>query len=241
MKKIDQQLLDRIQELNFAEVSNTIAHDLKNPLAAITYAIALQSSLVESAKPLDIEKIKGITKNIENSLSNLEGMTNKLRNLARSQPVEEITSESIAQLLDQTLNLLQTRISDLKITVNLEPIPENITLECRKHQLIMALSFLLNNSCDALRDSATKEMTIRVKELEEKIVIELQDSGDGITSEIKDNMLNSFYSGDSSGRRLGMGLCMMKRILDQQGGNIALPDIGPNPIFKVTLNKLFHQ
>jgi signal transduction histidine kinase len=98
---------------------------------------------------------------------------------------------------------------------------------------------LCNNAFDAMRTTAelrTPKLTIRTKLKSEKILIEVEDNGPGIPDEIKDKILQPFFTTKKGTEGTGLGLSITHDIVKAHGGEISVDSEGGNgATFKITL------
>lgn len=86
--------------------------------------------------------------------------------------------------------------------------------------------------------SMHEEGTVKVVTYEDKdkIIIEIQDEGVGVPEQIKDKLFEPFFTTKEEG--IGLGLSIVKRIIDDHKGSIQIKDNFPKgTIFKISLPK----
>jgi signal transduction histidine kinase len=105
---------------------------------------------------------------------------------------------------------------------------------------------LLHHIWDNLISNAIKfsdfggEITIRLHNLDEKIIFTVSDKGIGISDDAQKHIFDKFYQGDSSHKQEGngLGLALVKKIIDLEGGDISVShNHDKGCTFIVTLNK----
>jgi len=108
---------------------------------------------------------------------------------------------------------------------------------------------ICNNAFDAMRDKLTEKanvsdekyaakLTIRTKSENEKILIEIEDNGPGIPSEMKDKILQPFFTTKKGTDGTGLGLSITNDIIKAHGGTIDIQTkIDTFTKFKVYLTK----
>ena len=100
---------------------------------------------------------------------------------------------------------------------------------------------LCNNAFDAMRATADErppKLTIRTKLQSEKILIEVEDNGPGIPDEIKDKILQPFFTTKKGTEGTGLGLSITHDIIKAHGGELKVETkVGDGTTFIIELEK----
>ena len=96
---------------------------------------------------------------------------------------------------------------------------------------------IISNAFDSMRNSPQKDLSIRVSEQGEQVLVSFADSGPGVPEALRAHVFDPFYSTKSVGEGMGLGLSITYGIVDQFGGKIVISD-GPDggAVFTVILN-----
>ncbi|NES74161.1 MAG: GHKL domain-containing protein, partial [Okeania sp. SIO2D1] len=78
-------------------------------------------------------------------------------------------------------------------------------------------------------------LEIRVAQQEQNIVVEVTDSGCGISSEIQDKIFQPFFTTKSAGEGSGLGLDIVQKIITKHQGTIEFNSVPGNTTFTVRL------
>lgn len=159
-----------------------------------------------------------------------------LRNFSR---LDEATFKSvdIHEGLEATLMILQNRFNPNTQHSGIEVIKEYGELplvDCSPRQLNQVFMNLLNNAIDALEEAETlrspaakqnhsSQIWISTEKLSDpKIAIHIKDNGNGIPSQIHDQIFNPFFSTKSVGKGTGLGLSISYQIIKSHNGQISV-------------------
>ncbi len=156
---------------------------------------------------------------IELSIKELENIFDQVKRL----PAE--TNRS----LSSKTGLVMSRFSLLEILKSSMPrkIPNSVKINlpqndfeiyCNKFKLIVLFSNLIENSIQAMNNSGVIDVVIY--ETQNRVVIEISDSGPGIPPEIMAKLFNSLSSTKENGT--GLGTKMAKTIVEKHGGDISV-------------------
>ena len=236
------QVLERqlIQKENLASLGNMVAgvaHEVKTPLAIIKTRIQMwQNEVRENAL---------IAKHISpESMQIVIDETNRLSNLVKRLL---IFSRPIDKNLKQTdLNKL---INEVVSFVNVERSNKKITVDCILNQSIPLLPLdgnsikqviinIIDNSVEAISEEGEIKIVTGFLAQEEKIILEISDSGNGIPEEIINKVFDPFFTSRESGA--GLGLAISYQIIKAHNGEISLSNIpggGAKCTIKFPLNR----
>ena len=142
-------------------------------------------------------------------------------------------AEPLGEIIEDVCLIVHGRIRQHRLEVDIEP---NLLLNCRRSQVERVVANLLTNAADGINDtppelqSDGEDGVIRVsgglRPMDEKkwIVLEVEDSGRGISEEDRTRVLQPFMSTKSLQRGTGLGLFTADSILREHGGRLAISD-----------------
>ena len=222
--------LFRSEELAaIGELSAGIAHEIRNPLVAITTSVSLLKDEPQLSKEghqlLDVVKEES---------DHLAAIVDDFLQFARPKK-PSFHEEDINKLLSDVLNRYKNW-NGKKIQL-IEKYENDIPyLLLDKHQIQQVITNLLVNSLDAMEDGGTLTIvTRREKRLSgDAVRIMVTDSGIGIPEEDITKIFQPFYSTKEKGT--GMGLAICRRIINEHGGEITVESkVGKGTTFSVIL------
>jgi signal transduction histidine kinase len=212
------------------EVLGTIAHDLKNPLAVILGRAEMLNELAEMS-PAPFDKIREQLGHIRSSATQLTGMVNDLVADAmmdalditlRQEPVD------IAAMLAEVVTANKGLADRKRQSINLVAPPVRWT-SCDPDRLREAVDNLLSNAIKYSPTGGSIELSMSGDK--EFTVILVKDEGAGLSQEDLGRLFGRFQrlsakptAGESS---TGLGLSIVKRIVELHGGTIAAESPGP--------------
>lgn len=215
----------------------TLAHELRNPLAPMTYSLEI---LKQEGLPPEI--LAGAREMNERQLHHLVRLVDDLLDVSRiSQDKLELrlTDVELASILHQAVEVARplAQIKNHEIDVQLPGEP--IYLNGNATRLAQVFSNLLNNACKFTPPGG------RIQLLAERLggvaKVTVSDNGVGISAEMLPKVFDIFTQADHSIERsqggLGIGLTLVRRLVELHGGAIVAesPGLGLGSKFSVTL------
>jgi signal transduction histidine kinase len=224
--------LSGIESLQSDFIAN-VSHELKTPLAIMqNYATLLQDPELDKAQRIAYAKsISDASRRLADLITNILKL-NKLENQQIYPAVKEYDLNS--QLLECLLNF-ENIWEEKNIEIRSE-LNEDVIIKADPELLSLVWNNLFSNAFKFT--SAGGFVGVSLKTEDGMAVVEVSDSGCGITPEIGKHIFEKFYQGDTSHATQGngLGLALVKRVIDIVGGDITVSsNVGQGSIFTVGL------
>jgi signal transduction histidine kinase len=189
-------------------VGAKVAHELKNPLAAIKGLCQLIARTPESERTQ--ERLAVVTSEI----SRMETILNEY--LSFSRPLEDLHAEAIdlAAIGRDVLDVLAGRADQAGVTLSLDGGAAPAKGDPRR--LKEALINLVSNAIEATPPGG--QVTLRVRASPGTITLEVKDTGRGIAPEDLDRLGTSFFTTRPNGT--GLGVVLAQGVITQHGGTL---------------------
>lgn len=214
----------------------TLAHELRNPLAPIRVAAEMLTL------PLDERRLSLSREVIQRQVTHMARLLDDLLDVARikrgklqlrKQPVE------LATIVDTAVEAVQPLIEARAHSLVVDLAPELPTLYADPVRLAQVLSNLLTNA--AKYTDSPGRITLAARVSGDALRISVKDNGIGLSPSTVAHIFEMFSQGHNDGGRaeggLGIGLALVKGIVDLHGGDIEAFSDGPGfgSEFAVTL------
>jgi len=213
-------MLDRIQLLveDLERVTNNIAHDLRSPL---THIRGMAENMLTNER--DIHASQEMAGAIIEECDRLVGLINTMLEIAQTDSgLARLakTSVDIPGIIREAIDLFQPAAEDKGISLSARLPKTALTIHGDKTALQRVVANLLDNAIK-FTDRGGK-VVITVKEDPTRAIIEISDTGEGITPEDLPHIFERFYRGDKSRSTQGngLGLSLALSIVRAHGGNI---------------------
>ena len=220
-----EELIRRERIETIGQLSTSIVHDLRNPLAAI-YAGA--EMLVDSNLPE--EQTRRLAKNIYRASRGIQDMLQELLDVVRGKSsASEMCSlrEVIAAAWDSVAPVADTRKIEL-----IAEVPDALECPMERARMERVFSNLFENAIEAMRSGG--RISIGSEANGENILVRVEDSGPGINPALRGRLFQPFVTaGKKNG--LGLGLALSRQTLLDHGGDLWLDADGPGARFCLRL------
>ena len=222
------------------EFVGNVAHELKTPLFSVQGYI---SNLLDGAMD-DKELLKKYLKRAEKSVDRLTFIIKDLdliTQLESSTLKLKVTSFDILKLTEEIIEDLEISASkrNIKIIFN-KNYDKQILVEADKNRIEQVITNLVTNSINYGSEKGTTEISFESNV--EKIIVKVNDNGEGISEENMPRLFQRFFRVDVSRSRSqggsGLGLAIVKHIIDAHNENIYVQStVGVGSEFSFTLKK----
>lgn len=211
----------------------TVSHDLKSPLVTINGYLGY---LEQDAASGNIERLKKDTRRIQEAANKMHKLLTELLELSRvgrlmNQP-EDIPFNS---LVNDAMDIVHGQIEKLHITVQTQPnLP---TVRGDRQRLTEVLQNLIDNAAKYMGDQPAPLIEIgQHGEEDGKPLLFVRDNGIGIAPEYHERIFGLFNKLDARSDGTGVGLALVKRIIEFHGGRIWVQsEAGKGSTFYFTL------
>jgi PAS domain S-box-containing protein len=227
-------IIQNAKMATLGEMSSNIAHEINNPLTIIIGQLQLLDLEFKSDK-IDFEKIKQISKSIENTTLRIAKIIKGLKTFSRNaenDPFEQITFK---QIIEETLSFCEQRFKNQQIQIKILPYDPHIILECRPTQISQVLINLLQNSFDAIANLKEKWIHIEIMQNQHMTKIKITDSGQGIPPELQNKIMQPFFTSKPKEVGTGLGLPICKEIIENHQGKFYYDPNCSNTTFVIEL------
>jgi two-component system NtrC family sensor kinase len=223
LSEVQEQLARSRRLATVGQLAAGVAHEINNPLAAITTcAEATQRSIrsLPELAPLAAERNWDFyLEEIVRQALRCKSITRGLLDLSRQRRARREACD-INTLVERSVRSFELRAGERQITLALQldaAIGEVATDEAMVRQI---LDNVLNNALDAVGDGGHIEVSTTLHG--ERIAVEIADDGPGIPPEMLARIFDPFFTTKESGKGSGLGLAISNTLAEAIGGALAV-------------------
>lgn len=240
-----QQTEARLQELQaelvhvsrltaMGEMASALAHELNQPLSAISNYMKGSRRLLENSKEEQASLVRDAMDKAAEQALRAGQIIRRLRDfVARGESERRV--EDVRKLVEEASALALVGAKDKGVRVRFDFAPGLAFVLADKVQIQQVLLNLMRNAMEAMEGCDRRELVIATAALPDKMVeISVSDTGSGIAPEVSAHLFQPFVTSKASG--MGVGLSISRTIVEAHGGAIApRPNTGGGTVFAFSL------
>ncbi|RXZ44577.1 sensor histidine kinase [Crenobacter cavernae] len=215
------QLARAQRDAAWGEVAKRLAHEIRNPLTPIQLsAERLAMKLADKLEGPDADMLRRSTDTIVKQVAALKGMVDAFRDYARA-PRTQLAPLNLDQVLREVLTLYETNPA-----VKAEFSGESLSIMGDAALLRQVLHNLIQNAQDAVLDAGIPMIQISSRLEGRNAVVSVEDNGPGFNPDILPRAFEPYVTSKSKGT--GLGLAVVKKIVEEHKGQVALVNVEPH-------------
>jgi signal transduction histidine kinase len=215
LQAAQQELLVAERMATVGRLSLRVAHEVRNPIAAIELNAELLQDIVKDRPGPDMDEAGGLVTAIRDQVNTLDALTEEYLAFARF-PKPHFEEESLNHLLEELAAFLRPVATRQGLTINVANDPAAPMMEVDRPLLRQAVLNLLKNGMEAL--SRGGAITLGSRWDGEALEVFVSDTGSGITSEVAGRLFEPFFTTKPQGT--GLGLSITRQIIEEHGGEL---------------------
>lgn len=232
-RELQSELLHVSRLSSMGEMSAALAHELNQPLTAMTNFVNAARRTMEGVAYPQSAKAGEFLEKAADQTMRAGQIIKRLRDFVEKGETHK-TAEKLNQIVEEAMGLgvVGAAESGVKVQTRLTAgLPEVMMDKIQIQQVILNL---VRNAIEAMQASATRRLMIETERLADAVGVTVSDTGPGLDKEVMDRLFQPFVSTKENG--MGIGLSVCRTIIEAHGGKISAtqnPDGGVS--FKFSL------
>jgi two-component system, NtrC family, nitrogen regulation sensor histidine kinase NtrY len=214
LKRGREELVRAEREMAWREMARQVAHEIKNPLTPMKLSIQHLRQTFRDRAP-DFDRIlEDVTRTVGEQIDALSRIASEFSRFARM-PERQLARCDMNEVVGEAIRLFD-REERVRFETNLAPGLPSVLAD--KEELRRAFINVIRNSVQAMGGQGT--IGVATVMSGGRVTATLTDTGPGITDEVMPKLFTPNFSTKTDG--MGLGLAMVKRMLDDIGGSIGI-------------------
>jgi PAS domain S-box-containing protein len=230
LKKYEEEAKRSERLSSLGNLAAGVAHEIRNPLNAIS--ITAQRLKSEFIPQKDRKEYDSFTQIILNEIKRLDSIINQFLSLAKAQKLNLIPTD-MSKLLNEVTDLAEVEAKEkgIQVTRSLKNLP---TMRVDPDELKKAVLNIMRNGIQATPSGGSLHVRSYLIEKQKDVIIEIEDSGYGISREKLSKIFQPYFSTKEKGT--GLGLSIGYRIISDHKGKIEVKsEEGKGTVFRIKL------
>jgi signal transduction histidine kinase len=215
LQTTQQDLLVSERMATVGRLSLKVAHEVRNPIAAIELNAEMLQDIVKAQDVAEKDEAVGLVSAIRDQVTALDALTEEYLAFARF-PKPHFEVESINHLLQELADFVRPLAQRQGLTLEVNVDERVPFVEIDRTLLRQAVHNLVKNGQEALSKGGT--LTIANRLVGDHVEIDVSDTGPGISQEVGEKLFEAFFTTKLQGT--GLGLSITRQIIDEHGGEL---------------------
>lgn len=234
LQELQSELMHVSRLTAMGEMASTLAHELNQPLSAISNYLKGSRRMIEGAADERSATMRDALDKAADQAMRAGQIIRRLRDFV-SRGESERRVESVTKLVEEASALALVGVKDRGIRVRFQFDPAVNLVLADRVQVQQVLLNLIRNAMDAMETSEQRDLAVSVVPAgDTQVRISVTDSGSGIDRDVAQQLFQPFVTTKRQG--MGVGLSISRTIVEAHGGKIwAEPNPSGGTIFHFTL------
>ncbi|MDD5409518.1 MAG: ATP-binding protein [Candidatus Omnitrophica bacterium] len=228
-----QDKLTQMEKLKaIGQLASGVAHDMRNPLGIIMQGVSYLEQIISPAEKEQLETLSMI----RDSAQRADGIVVSLLDFSRATKLE-LHLEDIDSILESSLKLVKTELKHVTVTREIQKGLPKVLID--KNRMIQVFINLFMNAAHAMPEKGNLAVRCFLKQMEgardaggqsgisfasgeEVVIVEIEDTGTGISEENLKRIFDPFFTTKGLGKGTGLGLSISQNIINLHKGLIEI-------------------
>jgi PAS domain S-box-containing protein len=222
------------------QMAANLAHELNNPLTILLGNVKKLTKSIQSDS-ISHEELNDSSSKIFNSASRLASIIKTIDVFTHIERETPVSDERVIDLFFEIENIIGDKFKahGVKFATILED--KNLHLACNSLQAKQAIVNILNNALEEVVHLKGPWVKLTALLKDKDVIISIIDSGNGVNEDIREKIMQPFFSTHDGGEGTGLGLTISNKIMLAQNGKLLLDVESKNTKFDLYFNHVVNN
>ena len=238
LQAAQEKLVDAERMATVGRLSLKVAHEVRNPIAAIELNAELLGDIVGERPGPEMEEAGSLVGAIRDQVAALDALTEEYLAFARF-PRAQFEEDSVNDMVRAVVDFVRPLAARQEIGVIVTTDPALPPMEIDRTLLRQAVLNLIKNGIEAVSKGGT--LTVTTRRLDDTVEIAVSDTGPGIPPEVGRRLFEQFFTTKPQGT--GLGLSISRQIVEEHEGQLrwtSTPGAGATFTVSIPLKRTLH-
>lgn len=213
------------------EMAGGMAHELNTPLCLMALSINQIEKCLEKGK---IELLRNVLDEMDQAVLRMSKLISGFKTFSREDRNGEFSFVSFKKILEESIAICEMGLKGTSIHFDFPKNIPDISIECNPTELSQVIINLVHNARDAIENDNKPWIKIHI-DISNSMVFQVIDSGNGIPEDILEKIFIPFFTTKEIGKGTGLGLPIIKEIIEKHNGELIIDRENENTCFKFEL------
>lgn len=246
-KALQEEKIDNAQYNAIGKLSAGLSHEINTPLTIIKGSMEMLKSSIDALEnTAEKEYMIEDFSSIQDNFNRIKNITESMREIADAHQFQIKNMNLYRAIIialrltyNKSKNIVNVKIQDEFFNLDIDRDSKQYFIQGDSQKLEQAFIAIIDNALDQLEVKGTLEeniLNISIVENENNYELTFQDNGGGVDSSLLPNIFKPFNS-DKKHRGLGIGLSVVKKIMDEHQFNISFQNHNNGVKVSISINK----
>jgi signal transduction histidine kinase len=221
------QLIQASRLTSLGEMSAGVAHEINNPLAII----AGTTTILEKFRT-DTNKFNSKIDTIQRAVFRISKIVSGLRKFSRTADKSDFKKHHLKGIIDESIAMTSAIARKEGIVIDYQYSCDPV-IYCDEIEIEQVVVNLISNAVDATKGLQEKWIKVLLRTEENEAVLQIWDSGSGISDEIRSKIFQPFFTTKPVGEGTGLGLAIVTGIIKEHQADISILENVANTCFQI--------
>ena len=207
------------REQAWREMAKQVAHEIKNPLTPMRLSVQSFQRKFDPKDPNVHQKVEEYSNTLIQQIDMMSSIASAFSNFAKM-PAQKNEMLNVVEIVSMALDIFSEKY------ITFIPDKEEIIAKFDRTQLIRVVTNLVKNGIQSIPEGVDPKIEVKLSEKDNQVILKVKDNGVGIKEENNEKVFEPKFTTKTSG--MGLGLAMVKNIVNSHDGKISFESINNN-------------